>query len=100
MSNLGDDDVPAVIESRHTLERLHGEQLLVGRTLRGFPALGAGLRGADLAQRDIFLILENDYGITLGHADLRIDAVAADAALAAALQVREGSAILRIEPAN
>jgi uncharacterized protein YjbI with pentapeptide repeats len=43
-----DDEVPGVIESRHMLERLAGEQLLVGRTLRGFPAVGAGLREADL----------------------------------------------------
>ncbi|MRV72311.1 UTRA domain-containing protein [Duganella sp. FT92W] len=59
--------------------------------------IGERLRGADLAQRDIFLILENDYGIALGHADLRIDAIPADAALATALNVAEGSAILRIE---
>lgn len=59
--------------------------------------VGERLRSADLAQRDIFLILENDYGIALGHADLRIDAVAADAQLASALRVAEGSAILRIE---
>ncbi|SFV01448.1 GntR family transcriptional regulator [Pseudoduganella namucuonensis] len=59
--------------------------------------LGERLAGEDLAGRDIFAILENDYGITLGHADLRIEAVLSDAALAHALRVDEGSAILRME---
>ena len=35
------------------------------------PAIGERLRHEDLAERDIFLILENDYGIALGHADLQ-----------------------------
>lgn len=60
-------------------------------------AVGERLRGANLAERDIFLILENEYGFTLGYADLQIDATAADAALATALKVPEGSALLRIE---
>ncbi|GAB2875711.1 GntR family transcriptional regulator [Pseudoduganella ginsengisoli] len=75
---------------------LNGEPLSVECTYLPLH-IGERLRSADLAQRDIFLILENDYGIQLGHADLRIDAVAADAALAEALRVAEGSAILRIE---
>ncbi len=60
-------------------------------------ALGERLRGADLARRDIFLILENDYGIALGRADVSLEAVNADAELAEALQVEQGSALLRIE---
>lgn len=75
---------------------LNGEPLSVEVTYLP-PHIGERLRSADLARRDIFLILENDYGIRLGHADLRIDAVPAGAALAASLRVREGSAILRIE---
>ncbi len=59
--------------------------------------LGERLRHEDLARRDIFLIFENDFGIALGHADLQIGAVLADAALAEALQVPQGSALLRIE---
>ncbi len=59
--------------------------------------IGERLRHADLARRDIFLILENDYGIPLGHADVRIDAILADDATAAALQVAPGSALLRLE---
>jgi GntR family transcriptional regulator len=61
------------------------------------PAVGERLRGEDLAGRDIFLILEADYGIALGHADVQIGAVNADADLAAALRVQPGAALLRIE---
>ncbi len=60
-------------------------------------AIGERLRQADLAGRDIFLILENDYGIALGHADLQIDAMLADEVLARALCVPEGTAVLRVE---
>jgi len=61
------------------------------------PAIGERLRGEDLAQRDVFLILETDYGIQLGHADIQIGAVNADIALAASLRVEPGAALLRIE---
>lgn len=60
-------------------------------------AIGERLRNEDLASRDIFLILENDYGIALGHADLQIDATLADDTLAPALQVEKGTALLRLE---
>ncbi|KAF1045185.1 GntR family transcriptional regulator [Xylophilus sp.] len=60
-------------------------------------AIGERLRQEDLAGRDIFLILENDYGIPLGHADLQIDATLADDALSHALDIEEGTALLRIE---
>lgn len=60
-------------------------------------ALGLQLRKADLITRDIFLIIENDCGTALGHADLSIDAVLADADLAQALRTEEGAPILRIE---
>ena len=59
--------------------------------------LGKQLEKADLATRDIFLIIENDCGIALGHADLAIDAVLAEAELTKALRVEEGSPIMRIE---
>jgi GntR family transcriptional regulator len=59
--------------------------------------IGQRLIREDLARRDIFLILENDYGIALGNADLCIESVVADAELASALKIEEGSAILRIE---
>jgi GntR family transcriptional regulator len=59
--------------------------------------LGTRLAGEDLANRDIFLILEHDYGIPLGHADLQIGALVADEALALALQVMEGTALLKLQ---
>ncbi|MGZ3239218.1 MAG: GntR family transcriptional regulator [Burkholderiaceae bacterium] len=59
--------------------------------------IGDRLRGEDLATRDIFLILENDFGIALGHADLQVDATVSDATLSQALRVAQGSALLRIE---
>ncbi len=59
--------------------------------------LGAKLEKADLATRDIFLILENDCGIALGHADLAIDAVLAESDLTRALRVEEGAPVMRIE---
>ncbi|AOR66434.1 GntR family transcriptional regulator [Burkholderia stabilis] len=60
-------------------------------------ALGKRLAGADLASRDIFLILENDCGIPLGHADVSIDAILADDEIVDALRVEESSPVLRIE---
>ncbi len=60
-------------------------------------AIGERLRNEDLATRDIFLILENDYGIVLGNADMQIEAMLADASLAVPLRVEEGTPILRIE---
>lgn len=61
------------------------------------PHIGERLRGENLAERDIFLILEADYGLPLSHADIQIGAVSADAELAAALSVPPGTALLRIE---
>jgi len=61
------------------------------------PAVGRRLRDENLAERDIFLILEVDCGIALGHADIQIGALGADPAMAAALGVAPGAALLRIE---
>lgn len=60
-------------------------------------AIGARLAKEDLATRDVFVILENDYGMSLGHADLQIGSTLADEPLAAQLQVEEGSPVLVIE---
>jgi GntR family transcriptional regulator len=59
--------------------------------------LGQRLANADLATRDIFLILENDCGVPLGHADVTIDAILADDEIVEALHVDEGSPVLRID---
>ncbi|KAE8759477.1 UTRA domain-containing protein [Paraburkholderia madseniana] len=60
-------------------------------------ALGKRLAGADLVTRDIFLILENDCVVPLGHADVSIDAILADDEIVESLNVEEGSPVLRIE---
>ncbi|GAB7539934.1 GntR family transcriptional regulator [Burkholderia sp. 22PA0099] len=60
-------------------------------------ALGKRLANTDLSTRDIFLILENDCGVPLGHADLSIDAILADDEIVEALRVEDGSPVLRIE---
>ncbi|WP_241674417.1 GntR family transcriptional regulator [Candidatus Methylobacter oryzae] len=59
--------------------------------------LGERLAKEDLASRDMFLILENQYGIPLGFADLAIDAVLADAETAELLQIAKDTPILRVE---
>ena len=59
--------------------------------------LGQRLAKEDLATRDIFVIIENDYAMPLGHADLSMNAIAADSALAALLDVPVGAPILRME---
>ena len=63
-----------------------------------FPVeLGQRLTQEDLATRDIFVILENDLGRNLTHAELQIEAIAADESLAHHLDVEESSPLLRIE---
>jgi GntR family transcriptional regulator len=59
--------------------------------------IGERLAKEDLAHRDIFLILENDYGIALGQADLQIEAMLADESLARLLKIEDGAPVLRIE---
>lgn len=60
-------------------------------------ALGARLAREDLATRDVFAIVENDYGIALGHADLQIGSMVADERLSGLLKVPDGSPVLFIE---
>ncbi|MGM9487572.1 GntR family transcriptional regulator [Ideonella sp. YS5] len=60
-------------------------------------AQGELIARGDLVRRDVFVMLEQDLGITLGHADLSIDAVAAEAEVADELGVGPGEALLRIE---
>jgi GntR family transcriptional regulator len=63
-----------------------------------FPlAIGERLAQEDLATRDIFVILENDLGHALTHADVQIEAISADETLARQLRTAEGSPLLRIE---
>lgn len=57
--------------------------------------IGRRLAGRDLTQ-DIFPLLENEFGLTLDHADLRIEATLANADQAAGLNCDEGAAVLLI----
>ena len=59
--------------------------------------IGQRLIQEDLATRDIFVILENDYGLNLTHADLQIEAICADEFLARQLGIAEGAPLLRME---
>lgn len=61
------------------------------------PRIGNRLRDENLAERDIFLILETDYGLLLSHADVQVGAISADLELAQALSVPPGTALLRID---
>jgi GntR family transcriptional regulator len=61
-----------------------------------FPAyIGEKLENKDLAQ-DIFPMLENEFGESLGHADLKIEAIAASEDMANCLNVKTNSPCLRI----
>ena len=59
--------------------------------------IGKRLIKEDLAHRDVFAILDGDYGIALDRAEMRIDAITADAVLAQLLAVELGAAVVRIE---
>ncbi|WP_144114145.1 GntR family transcriptional regulator [Paraburkholderia sp. BCC1886] len=90
------------VEEGTTVTEIHRVRLLnrepVSLELTWLPeSVGRRLANADLATRDIFLILENDCGIALGHADVAIDAILADHDIADALRVEEGSPIMRID---
>ncbi|MFI7010512.1 GntR family transcriptional regulator [Streptomyces sp. NPDC050145] len=59
--------------------------------------IGAGLLGADLENTDVFRLLESLTGQPLGHADITLEAVTADAHSAAVLQAPRGAAVLMLE---
>lgn len=61
------------------------------------PHIGERLAREDLATRDVFVILEHDYGIALGHADLAIDAHLPAPEIAVLLELPAGQPLLRIE---
>ena len=83
---------------------LHIERL---RRLGGLPLsfdvtylpldIGAPLLGADLENTDVFRLLENMTGQPLGHADVTLEAVSADAHSAAVLGIPRGSAMLMLD---
>ena len=61
------------------------------------PHIGQLVATADLERCDIFSILENECGITLGDARVNIEAVLSDEKMSGLLNVEEGTPILHIE---
>lgn len=59
--------------------------------------VGGELLGCDLENTDVFRLLESLTGGPLGHADVTLEAVNADAHSAAVLQVPRGAAVLMLE---
>ena len=65
----------------HRLVRAFREPISVDQSY--FPlSIGERLVQEDLPTRDIFVILENDFGLHLTHADVQIEAISADEFLA------------------
>jgi GntR family transcriptional regulator len=89
-------DVGAAVYEIQRLRYLNREPISVDVSY--FPReVGERLAGEDLATRDIFVILENDHGLPLTHADVQIEAISADELLARHLRTTEGAPLLRIE---
>lgn len=89
------------VDEQATVAEIHRVRLLnrepISYEITWLPeTIGRRLRRADLATRDIFLILENDCGLALGSADLGIDAITADSRLARALEIKKDAPLLRI----
>lgn len=59
--------------------------------------IGRRLKDFDLARCDVFVLLEEDLGFSLGIADLKIEANLADESLARLLETGVGTPVLRIE---
>lgn len=99
---------PAVVAQR--LRVPDGEQVVYLERLRsldGTPVsldltylphdIGVPLLGEDLAHRDVFVLIEELTGQSLGHANLSVEAVNADPHSAALLDVADRSALLMVE---
>jgi GntR family transcriptional regulator len=101
-------DPPAVVARR--LRVPDGEQVVYlerVRSLNGAPVsldltylppdIGVPLLGEDLAHRDVFVLIEELTGQSLGHADVSVEAVNADPHCAALLAVADRAALLMVE---
>jgi GntR family transcriptional regulator len=86
----------SVVFEIQRLRHLNREPISVDVSYFRLP-LGERLAREDLPARDIFVILENDYGMHLTHAELQIEAISADETLARHLRTAEASPVLRIE---
>ncbi|MFZ3472200.1 GntR family transcriptional regulator [Streptomyces sp. 4.24] len=105
---VGPVRAPAPVASRLRLPE-HSEVLYIERLrlLDGLPLsldltyvpldIGAGLLGCDLENTDVFRLLESLTGQPLGHAEITLEAVNADAHSAAVLQAPRGAALLMLE---
>jgi GntR family transcriptional regulator len=100
-----------IVPPKHVRERIEtGERVTELRRLRFLnrapisldvsylpAAIGLRVARADLTNRDVFSVLENDCQIALGHADLRMCSMPATEQLRDVLGVEEGAPILFIE---
>ncbi|MFF8483850.1 GntR family transcriptional regulator [Streptomyces antibioticus] len=78
------------------LRRLNGLPLSLDLTYIPLD-IGAALLGADLENNDVFRLLEALTGQGLGHAEITLEAVNADANSAAVLEAPRGAAVLMLE---
>lgn len=78
------------------LRRLNGLPLSLDLTYIPLD-LGTALLGEDLENTDIFRLLETLTGRRLGHAEISLEAVNADAHSAAVLEAPQGAAVLMLE---
>ncbi|GAA4784482.1 GntR family transcriptional regulator [Streptomyces ziwulingensis] len=78
------------------LRRLNGLPLSLDLTYVPLD-IGTHLLGADLENTDVFRLLESVTGGPLGHAEITLEAVTADAHSAAVLQAPRGTAVLMLE---
>ncbi|WP_316773640.1 GntR family transcriptional regulator [Streptomyces sasae] len=78
------------------LRRLNGLPLSLDLTYIPLD-ISTALLGADLENNDVFRLLESITGQPLGHAEITLDAVNADAHSAAVLQAPRGAAVLMLE---
>lgn len=60
-------------------------------------AVAAPLLATDLVGTDVFVMLEEELGLTLAHAELSIEAIAADVGTARLLEVSPGTPLLLVQ---
>lgn len=78
------------------LRRLGGHPLSVDTTWLA-PDVGRAVLDGDLVNRDVFALLEEATGDALGHAEVTVHAVNADADTAGLLEIPGGAAIFAID---
>ncbi|WP_424849235.1 GntR family transcriptional regulator [Streptomyces sp. SAI-129] len=78
------------------LRRLNGVPLSLDLTYLPLD-IGTALLGADLENTGVFRLLESVTGRPLGHAEITLEAVTADAHSAAVLEAPRGTAVLMLE---